>query len=104
MSCDDIIVKAVLMPVCFVVCCCFFIVCFYAALSERIKMYIFSGGGGAYTEDSFSRVENVCGALGCGSYATQYSTAELQSRLGLTQPGRPFVSRRNAGCGDCDHR
>jgi len=28
MSCDDIIVKAVLMPVCFVVCCCFFIVCF----------------------------------------------------------------------------
>jgi len=42
MSCDDIIVKAVLMPVCFVVCCCFFIVCFYAALSERIKIYIYN--------------------------------------------------------------
>ena len=30
-------VKAVLMPVCFVVCCLFI---YYAALSERIKMYI----------------------------------------------------------------
>ena len=42
MSCNyDIMVKAASMPVCFVVCCCFSIVCFfYAALSERIKMYI----------------------------------------------------------------
>jgi len=42
MSCDDIMVKAALMPVCLVVGVAFLLfVFFYAALSERIKMYLF---------------------------------------------------------------
>jgi len=42
MSCDDIMVKAALMPVCLVVGVAFLLfVFFYAALSGRIKMYLF---------------------------------------------------------------
>jgi len=39
MSCDDIIVKAVLMLCCLLL--LFYCLFFYAALSERIKMYIY---------------------------------------------------------------
>ena len=39
----DILVKAVLMPVCFVVCCCFFIVCFLYAVYKTFTSFFVGG-------------------------------------------------------------